>query len=199
MLTSIHPLGERGRGMRWSVTVAAYLAGSVVGGAVAGAIAGALGALARLGHLDASVRIGVLAAAALVAAAFDAPSRLRVPTVHRQVDEDWLGRYRGWVYGAGFGAQLGLGVVTIVTSASVYLFLVAALLSGSLLAGAVIGATFGLSRAVVLLAARRVDSPERLRSLGVSVLARARPAQRATVMAELVLAIALLVAIGAVA
>lgn len=37
---------------------------------------------------------------------------LRLPGPARQVDEDWLARYRGWVYGAGFGTQLGLGVVT---------------------------------------------------------------------------------------
>jgi hypothetical protein len=199
MLTSIHPLGERGRGMHWSVTVAAYLAGSVVGGAVAGAAAGELGALGRLDGVDVAIRIGVLAAAALLAAAFDASSRLPLPTVHRQVDEDWLGRYRGWVYGAGFGAQLGLGVVTIVTSAVVYLYLVAALVSGSLLAGIVIGATFGLSRAVVLLAARRVDSPERLRELGVTVLTRTRVAHRTTVVAEILAATALLVAVGVLA
>ena len=29
---------------------------------------------------------------------------LRLPTWHRQVDERWLARYRGWVYGLGFGA-----------------------------------------------------------------------------------------------
>ena len=29
---------------------------------------------------------------------------LRLPTTRRQVNEDWLGRYRGWVVGVGFGA-----------------------------------------------------------------------------------------------
>ena len=33
------------------------------------------------------------------------------------VHEQWLTRYRGWVYGVGFGAQLGFGLVTIITSA----------------------------------------------------------------------------------
>ena len=36
------------------------------------------------------------------------------------MNEEWLTSYRGWVYGAGFGAQLGTGVVTIVTSPIVY-------------------------------------------------------------------------------
>ena len=44
MLTSITPLGERGRGNSWAVTVAAYLVGSVLGGALTGAVLGLLGA-----------------------------------------------------------------------------------------------------------------------------------------------------------
>ena len=43
MLGSITPLGERGRGSRWGVTVAAYLVGSAAGGAALGASLGTLG------------------------------------------------------------------------------------------------------------------------------------------------------------
>ena len=32
----------------------------------------------------------------------------------------WLGRYRSWVYGLGFGVQLGAGVTTVVVSSAVY-------------------------------------------------------------------------------
>src|SRR6185436_16220530 len=71
---------------------------------------------------------------------------VRLPTVRRQVDDRWLTRYRGWVYGVGFGFQLGLGVVTVVTTAGVYLAFVAAALSGSAAAGALIGAAFGVVR-----------------------------------------------------
>ena len=63
---------------------------------------------------------------------------LRLPTVRRQVDNRWLNRYRGWVYGVGFGFQLGLGVVTVVTTSAVYLAFAAAMLSGSPAAGAMI-------------------------------------------------------------
>ena len=62
-------------------------------------------------------------------------ARLRVPGPRRQVNERWLDEYRGWVYGLGFGAQLGLGVTTIVTSAATYVALFAALLSGTPAAG----------------------------------------------------------------
>ena len=42
------------------------------------------------------------------------------PGPRRQVNERWLDEYRGWVYGLGFGAQLGLGVTTVITSAATY-------------------------------------------------------------------------------
>jgi hypothetical protein len=37
------------------------------------------------------------------------PSGSGCPSWQRQVDERWLTTYRGWVYGAGFGFQLGAG------------------------------------------------------------------------------------------
>ena len=46
-------------------------------------------------------------------------SRLTPWTPRRQVNEDWIGRYRGWVYGAGFGAQLGLGFAVFVMTCAV--------------------------------------------------------------------------------
>src|SRR6187399_256549 len=112
MLTSISPLGERARGNRFTVTAAAHVAGSGVGGAVVGAAAGVVG-WALLSPLDGAASeagLVVVAVAALAAVVLD---RSGVPTVGRQVDERWLGAYRGWVYGAGYGIQLGLGVVTI--------------------------------------------------------------------------------------
>ena len=152
MLGSITPLGERGRNRRWGVTVTAYLAGSVIGGLL---IDGALGALGRLvtkvtGWSGAS-RLGLLAAVVAIGLLLDLRvAGLRLPTVHRQVNEDWMVRYRGWVYGLGFGLQLGTGVVTVVTTSAVYATLAAALLSGSAAAGALIGGVFGLIRAAAV-------------------------------------------------
>ena len=59
----------------------------------------------------------------------------RLPGPRRQVDERWLHRYRGWVYGAGFGVQLGLGVATVVTTSAVYVMLAAAVLTGTAAGG----------------------------------------------------------------
>ena len=45
MLGSITPLGERGRGSRWWLTVSAYLLGSILAGLVTGAVFGWAGSL----------------------------------------------------------------------------------------------------------------------------------------------------------
>src|SRR5205823_890657 len=87
----------------------------------------------------------------------------RPPGWRRQVNEDWLGRYRGWLYGAGFGFQLGLGVATIVTTFTLYAYLVLAGLAGSVIGGAAVGAAFGLARALPLLAAAGVRGVDDLR------------------------------------
>ena len=156
MLASINPLGERARSSRWAVTVTAYLTGSVLGGAVLGLLAAAAGSL-----LPASWRASPGwpgGAAVLLLAGLLLDRRvggLRLPTWHRQVDERWLARYRGWVYGFGFGLQLGAGVVTVVTSATVYATVVLCALSGSLPVGLVLGALFGLARALPVLGLAR--------------------------------------------
>src|SRR4051794_28483183 len=157
MLASIHPLGERARGQSFAVTVTAYTIGSLVGAATFGAVLGALGA-AVFGDGGDGFRLGILAGAAVLAALVDRSGR-RIPSWHRQVNEDWLTEYRGWVYGLGFGLQLGLGVVTIVTTAAVYLTWVGALVVSSAAVGAAVGAAFGLARALPLLAAGSVRTP----------------------------------------
>src|SRR4051794_32043273 len=170
MLASIHPLGERARHSRWWLTTTAYFAGSAVGGALLGAVAGMTGSLLRL-----SLSPWAVAAVCVMIVALDL---IGVPSWHRQVNEDWLHRYRGWVYGGGFGFQLGLGVVTIVTTAAVYGVAVLAAMSGSWAAGALIGALFGVSRAIPLLSAAAVRQPEQLRRLHARLARAAAPAHR---------------------
>ena len=160
MLASISPLGERARGNRWGLTVAAFAAGSVVGAAFLGGVLGEAGAwLARTGSARWAVAI-----IAVLAGVWDLAGPGRIPGVRRQVDERWLSRYRGWVYGAGFGVQLGVGVATIVSTASVYAWMAAAVMVRDPAAGSVVGACFGLSRAAMIGAVRNVDDPSRLRA-----------------------------------
>jgi hypothetical protein len=164
MLASITPLGERGRHRRWGITVTAFVIGSTASAAAAGALLGAAGGLVPSRTLDSEGRLAVLAAVGLLALALDA-GPVRVPGPRRQVNERWLDQYRGWVYGLGFGAQLGLGVTTVVTSAATYVALVAAFLSGAPDRGALVFGCYGAVRGLSLLAAAHVQSPVQLRAL----------------------------------
>jgi hypothetical protein len=161
MLSSITPLGERGRGSIWSVTVGAFALGASVAGGLAGALAGLLGALALPAALGAHARLAALAGALAIAAALDGLRRSPLGP-HRQVNERWLDEFRGWVYGLGFGAQLGLGLTTVVTSAATYAALLAAILTRSPPAGAAIVGSFGLVRGLTPLLAARVRTPAAL-------------------------------------
>src|SRR5688572_18355317 len=183
MLSSITPLGERGRGNRWGTTVAWFVSGATLGGAAVGAVLGLAGeGLGRLvpdrGRLTVVL---VLAAAALVV---DATRGARVPGWHRQVDERWMDEYRPWVYGAGWGAQLGAGVLTVVSSAATYLVLALAALLGSLPAGVALGATFGLTRGLTLLTARTLSSPAALQSFHQRLQPQKRAAAAGVLLAE---------------
>jgi hypothetical protein len=158
MLSSISPLGERARATRWGLTVTAYVLGSLLGGAVLGALAGAVGSALPDRWLGSPLAAWVVVALLLLGLVVDLRSGEQgPPSWRRQVDEAWLARYRGWVYGLGFGVQLGLGVVTIVTSSTVYATVVLAALTGSTTGGALLGLVFGGVRALPVLALRRVD------------------------------------------
>ncbi len=148
MLTSITPLGERGRGHRFWLTRSWLLVGHVIGGLALGALMAAGSLLVdrlvgRPGPSGATIIIAVVTVAAVVGdlAGITVPGR-------RQVDERWLTTYRGWVYGVGFGAQLGFGLVTVVNTLLLGAVLVAGLVSApgaALLIGVVYGATRGIS------------------------------------------------------
>ena len=195
MLGSITPLGERGRRSRWGITMGAFLAGSTTGGAALGAALGLLGSFVPGLRGAAALRLWALAGLIALGAALDLrASGLGLPTVRRQVNEDWLHRYRGWVYGVGFGFQLGLGVVTVVTISAVYAAMAAALLAGSPAAGAAIGAVFGLLRASTSFSVAGVRRPDQLAFVDARLRAWDAPARRLALGVEMALAAACLLA-----
>lgn len=177
MLSSISPLGERARNSRWWLTTTAYLVGSLVGGLAVGGLAALLGSL-----VPASVRgsvwgLVVVAVLLLVGLALDlGVGGLRLPTWRRQVDVAWLDRYRGWVMGLGFGAQLGFGLVTIITSSTTYAVVLLAALSGDLRVGLLVGGVFGLARALPSAFMGRVRDRDALHRVFGLVERYARPA-----------------------
>jgi len=176
MLSSIHPLGERARGNRWAVTVSAFTVGSTASGAVIGALLGLVGSTMRPREDLALLVVGSLA---VIGGGLDLLG-VRVPGPSRQVNERWIGSLRGTVYGFGFGAQLGAGIATFVVTWGVWVVYAAELLAAAPFRGAVIGAVFGLGRAVAPLAAGWIDRPSHLTRFS-GVMARfARPAHLIT-------------------
>jgi hypothetical protein len=197
MLASIHPLGERARGGRWGSTVTAFIAGAVVAGSLAGGLIGWAGAVVRQ-HTGWGSAVAIAIGAGALGILLDLGiGGLRLPTVHRQVNEDWLHRYRGGVYGFGYGFQLGLGIVTIVTTAAVYLMFVFAFLTASAAGGAAIGATFGLVRGASLLSVAGVETPQELWTRHRRIQRWASRSRKLTVAAEVAaVAVLLVVAVG---
>lgn len=163
MLSSIHPLGERGRRNNFATTAWAFVIGSVLGGASTGFVLGLAGAAwdRLMGPVGEQGRLVAVLVAGVIALGFDLSGR-SLPSVERQVNENWLGEFRGWVYGLGFGVQLGAGVLTYITAAVIVLWLAAMLVVGSVPGAVLIGATFGLTRGSSIVFARSITTPERL-------------------------------------
>ena len=184
MLSSINPLGERTRGQRFWVTVSWYVAGSAVGGIILGGLGGILGSWLPAGNW----RLVAVIPVCLVGAVLDLAGK-PPPSIHRQVDENWLSRYRGWVYGLGFGLQLGFGIVTIVTTASVYTLVAVAVLVGSPLMGAMVGGVFGMARAVAIIRVSRAYDPGSLRNALRRLQPRVVSATRFAVGAQLLIGV----------
>lgn len=195
MLSTITPIGERGRNHRYAGTATWFILGAVLGGATLGAggalLAAAVGAL----DLSAGAALGTAAVLAAVTIASDLQlGGFRLPAHIRQVNEGWLGQYRSWVYGGGFGWQIGVGLATYVTTAAVYLMIAMAALTSSPVVAFAVLTGFGLVRGLAVLLGRRLTSPERLLALHRRLDELLPTAQRAVVLVQ---AAVLAVAAGA--
>ncbi len=163
MLASITPLAEQGRGHRYGSTAAWFVVGAVAGGACLGLCLAAMAAGVRVAGASATTLAAVACAASAVAAAADGRvAGFRLPVHRRQVNERWLDQFRPWVYGAGFGWQIGTGLVTYIKTSAVYLMIVLAALTGDPLLALAIGALFGLVRGLAVLLGRTITSPAAL-------------------------------------
>jgi sulfite exporter TauE/SafE len=190
MLSSIHPLGERARHNRWALTVIAFTIGAVVSGSLVGLSLGAIGSIV-LSPLRSSGLLVITAGAALIAGFLDI-SGVKPPGPSRQVNETWIGAFRGWVYGGGFGLELGLGFLTYVVTWGVYAAYLAALGTASPTLGAVVGGVFGLGRSLSLWLAGYVDRPSRLTGFNRRLATAGPIVRRATAVAFAVLGFGLI-------
>lgn len=183
MLTSITPLGERSRHQNYVVTSVAFVIGSLAGGLVLAVLAFGLGSLITgAASLQGAALAGAVAVATLICVVVAEPLVRRPLGLQRQVNERWLDHFRGWVYGAGFGFQLGTGVATLVTTPMVFVVVAAIALSPSLAVAAGIGACFAACRALSLLPGAWVTSPGRLALLSRRISTLEGPAHRAAVL-----------------
>jgi MFS family permease len=164
MLSTITPLAERSRGRRWGLTATWFLLGAALGGLTLGGLA-ALGAVVvGATGASASTALGVGAVLAVLAVALDLGLLGRpMPHHRRQVDEAWLDQYRSWVYGAGFGWQIGTGVLTYIMTSGVYLTVALAALTGRPAVAAALAVLFGVARGLAIFLGVRLVDPDRLR------------------------------------
>lgn len=164
MVSAINPMSEHGRGHRYALTCALFVVGAGAGGLALGSGAALLALAAAPLPVDARLAVAVLAGLLTVASDLGLPAA-RLPVHPRQVDEDWLSRYRRWVYATGFGLQVGSGFATYVMTAGTYLLVVLAAATGSPLRALAVCTLFGTVRGLAVLLSARATTPERLRHL----------------------------------
>jgi len=193
MLASLTPYAESTRGSRWTITVSSFSIGAITAGACGGLIWSEVGSLLPGGRWRLIASAVVLVVAFVVDAT---PLRRRLPLTKRQVNEDWMVTYRGWIYGVGFGAQLGLGFITLVACAAIYATFAIELLSGTVVVGIVLGAIFGATKAAVLLPAGRAKERHSLLALHRRLLALEPLSIAAVVVAEVAAVIIVTGALG---
>jgi hypothetical protein len=187
MLATITPLSELGRGHRYRTTATWFVVGSVVGGVTLGSVAAALTVGVDVLHLTARESIVAAFAATALAVLSDLDlGGFHLPVHHRQVNERWLDRFRPWVYGAGFGWQVGSGLATYIMTAAVYLMIGLSALTGMPWFALGVGAAFGLVRGLSVLLGRRITSPQTLSAFHRRFFAFGPTLGRCTVAVQLV-------------
>jgi MFS family permease len=199
MLSTLTPLAERSRGRRWAATACWFTAGAVLGGALLGTVAAGLAALVGLLDLSSGVTAGIAAVAALAAAAVDAGlagAGTRPPHHRRQVNEDWLDRYRSWVYGGGFGLQIGTGVSTYIMTTAVYLTVVLGALTGEPRFAFAVAVLFATTRGLAVWTSARLTSTDRLMAFHRRFDALGEPVRLGVIGLQVLVATALAAAAG---
>jgi hypothetical protein len=198
MLSTITPMAEAGRGHDFRSTSVWFVIGSIAGGLTLGGLMGALALAVDALDATTTVALWIVAGASLVAAASDGRvGGFHLPGHDRQVNERWLDQYRSWVYGAGFGWQIGVGLATYIMTAGVYLLIV----MGGLTAGPgiaiALGGLFGLVRGLAVYLAVGLDSRERLLAFHQRFESWREPVRQAMIVVQALVAVVAAGATGA--
>lgn len=185
MLATITPLAEHGRSHRYGTTAAWFVVGGVLGGMSLGAVMALLAALVgTLGATGTELAAVATVGGAVTLLAEVGVGGFRLPIHRRQVNERWLDQFRPWVYGIGFGWQIGAGLATYIKTGAIYLVIVFAALSGSPETALLAGIVFGLVRGLAVLLGRHITSPVALAAFHRRFMASDRYALTAIVVCE---------------
>jgi hypothetical protein len=191
MLATVTPLAESARGHRYRSTAAWFIAGGTLGGATLGLAMAGLALGVRAASPSTVALAAVTCVVATVAAASDARlGGFHLPFHSRQVNERWLDQFRPWVYGAGFGWQIGVGLATYIKTAALYLMIVLAALTASPATALAIGTLFGLVRGLAVLLGRSITSPAGLAAFHRRFTAAGPIVLAAVVACEVLVAVA---------
>jgi hypothetical protein len=158
MVETIGLAGDRGRRLTTIASCAAFVPGAVAGGV---ATFGLLSAIGGLVHGTAGHTAYLVAAAVAVVTAVAEARGVRIaPQIRRQLPEGWRWRMPLPLAACLYGVLLGLGFTTFVLSFGVWALGGISLALGDPGTGLVIGAAFGVGRALpVVVLAPVVDRP----------------------------------------
>ena len=194
MLSTITPVTERGRNRSYWATVPWYLIGALAGGLTLGGVAALIAIPVGMADLAPEVTLAIAGLFTAVSVFSDlGVGGFQLPRHGRQVDRFWLDNYRAWVYGTGFGWQIGVGLATYIVTTAVYVTVLIAILSGSPSQALLLGLLFGAVRGLAILLGVGATSIENLHSLHRR-LTTFEPASRSVMFA--VQAIVATVALG---
>ncbi len=197
MLSTITPLGEQGRGNRFRTTAIWFILGATLGGATLGLVAALLAAV--VGAIGVTTNTALAVTAVLAAGAAVADGGLfgiRIPYHRRQVNELWLDDYRPWVYGGGFGFQIGTGFATYIMSSALVLLVAMAALTGNPLTALALGTLFGFVRGLGVLPGARLTTPAKLADFHVRFDARSAMSRQLVIVVQYAVAVIAAVAVG---
>ena len=121
---------------------------------------------------------------------------IHIPYHRRQVNELWLDDYRPWVYGGGFGFQIGLGFATFIMTSALVLLVALAALTGNPLVALALGTLFGFVRGLGVLPGARLTTPARLVEFHRRFDARAAVSRQLVIVVEYLVAVVALGAAG---
>ena len=163
MVETITPVVYGGRG-RWAAAVIVHATGAALVASVFGALLG-WGGRGLGAPFGAAGLIGIAVVASLYALAVMTRLRIPVPALRRQVPDWWRTFFSPMVTAFLYGAGLGIGFFTYLATGALFVVSVAAVVSGSPAAGAVMLGAFGLARGFSPVVALGVTDAESGRAL----------------------------------